>query len=219
MICVSQGNSGKPCRHFQRGNCTYGNRCIHVHLVPAPTPQPGATPGEGEEDEDDEDEDDDEEDGENEDDGDPEKRAQKDKRAMAKRAAYEEALAAARAAAGKMGGGAPVGGANDQKPGPATGPDVGMAKTQMGAHAMMHGYSVGQKAKKKDPKPEEKRPGDWQCACGNYNFAWRKECNACGAKKPLNPMEEDAKKEELARIKAEREKRRAAARGDGDRDR
>ena len=79
--------------------------------------------------------------------------------------------------------------------------------------AIMHGYSVGQKAKKKDPKPEEQRPGDWQCVCGNYNFAWRKECNACGAKKPMNQMEEDAKKEELARIKAEREKRRAAARG------
>jgi len=39
---------------------------------------------------------------------------------------------------------------------------VAMAKTQMGAHVMMHGYSVGQKSKKKDPKPEEKRPGDWQ---------------------------------------------------------
>merc|ERR1711874_586301 len=94
--------------------------------------------------------------------------------------------------------------------GPPTGPDVAMAKTQMGAHAMMHGYSVGQKAKKKDPKPEEKRPGDWQCECGNYNFSWRKKCNACEKAKPFNPIEEKAKQLELEKIKADRAKRMAA---------
>merc|ERR1719300_1797767 len=85
--------------------------------------------------------------------------------------------------------------------------------------SIMHAYSVGQKSKKKDPKPEEQRPGDWQCECGNCNFAWRKECNACGKKKPFNKIEEDSKKAELERIKAEREKRRAAARGGGGRGR
>merc|ERR1719411_1199542 len=77
--------------------------------------------------------------------------------------------------------------------------------------SVMHAYSVGQKSKKKDPKPEEQRPGDWQCECGNYNFAWRKECNACGRKKPFNEMEENAKQTELERIKADRERRRAEA--------
>ena len=32
MMCVSQGNSGKPCRHFQRGTCTYGNRLVRQLL-------------------------------------------------------------------------------------------------------------------------------------------------------------------------------------------
>merc|ERR1719323_2653795 len=39
MICVSQGVSGKMCKHFSRGQCTYGNRCIHLHLVPNPQAQ------------------------------------------------------------------------------------------------------------------------------------------------------------------------------------
>ena len=39
MMCVSQGISGKVCKHFGRGQCTYGNRCIHLHLVPNPAMQ------------------------------------------------------------------------------------------------------------------------------------------------------------------------------------
>merc|ERR1711915_512062 len=74
---------------------------------------------------------------------------------------------------------------------------------------MMHAYSVGQKSKKKDPKPEEQRPGDWQCECGNYNFSWRKKCNACDRNKPFNPAEEESKQKELERIKEDRARRRA----------
>merc|ERR1719330_1081881 len=75
---------------------------------------------------------------------------------------------------------------------------------------------------KKDPKPDEARPGDWQCACGNYNFSWRKECNACAKPKPFNETEEEFKQKELARIKEERAKRRAmqsASQDDQDRNR
>merc|ERR1719219_1382248 len=39
MMCISQGISGKVCKHFTRGQCTYGNRCIHLHLVPNPAMQ------------------------------------------------------------------------------------------------------------------------------------------------------------------------------------
>lgn len=35
MICISKDTSGKQCHHFQRGTCLYGDRCIHVHNVPA----------------------------------------------------------------------------------------------------------------------------------------------------------------------------------------
>merc|ERR1719431_2238963 len=63
MMCISQGNSGKPCKHFSRGQCTYGNRCIHLHLVPANhgMPQQGQANPEGE---DSDEESDDEEEGE-----------------------------------------------------------------------------------------------------------------------------------------------------------
>ena len=35
MVCVSQGTSGKQCQHFSSGNCTYGPRCVDMHMVPA----------------------------------------------------------------------------------------------------------------------------------------------------------------------------------------
>ena len=67
MICVSQGVSGKMCKHFTQGRCTYGNRCIHLHLVPNPQAQAmnqqaqaGANP-EGEESDDEDDEEEEEE--------------------------------------------------------------------------------------------------------------------------------------------------------------
>merc|ERR1719234_328898 len=183
MMCVSQGNSGKPCRHFQRGSCTYGNRCIHLHLVPAGGP--------GGEDEEEEDSDDDENHG-----------PTGDKRAQAKKAAFEEAMRAAKAAAAKAGD-LPISATEDGTPG----------ATSDGRHAILHGFSVGQKGKKKDPKPEEQRPGDWQCTCGNYNFSWRKTCNACDQKKPFSKAEQDSRSKELDRIKEDRSRRRGAEGG------
>lgn len=32
----------------------------------------------------------------------------------------------------------------------------------------------------------EMRPGDWQCACGEHNFARRAECRRCNSMKPLH---------------------------------
>merc|ERR1719341_408741 len=205
MMCISQGNSGKPCKHFSRGQCTYGNRCIHLHLVPANQgmPQQVQANAEGEESE----EESDEEEEERENGGHV---GNLDKRAEAKRKAFEEAMKAAKAAAAKAGDitlGSGTGGnsgASQSKM-----PDLSIATTKMGGHMMMHAYSVGQKSKKKDPKPEEQRPGDWQCECGNYNFTWRKKCNACDRNKPFNPVEEESKQKELERIKEERARRRA----------
>jgi len=204
MICISQGNSGKPCKHFQRGQCTYGNRCIHLHLVPANQGAQQATQDnpEGE----DSDESDDEEEGEGNAPG-----VQVDKRAEAKKKAFEEAMKAAKAAAAKAGdislGTSST--ASSSTPSQPKVPDLSLATTKMGGHMMMHAYSVGQKSKKKDPKPEEQRPGDWQCECGNYNFSWRKKCNACDRNKPFNPAEEESKQKELERIKEDRARRRA----------
>ena len=56
MMCISQGISGKVCKHFNRGQCTYGNRCIHVHLVPNPAMQQQAPNNEEESDDDEEEE-------------------------------------------------------------------------------------------------------------------------------------------------------------------
>merc|ERR1719361_1496917 len=61
MMCVSQGISGKVCKHFGRGQCTYGNRCIHLHLVPNPAmqqqqPTAGNTEEESDDDEEEEEE-------------------------------------------------------------------------------------------------------------------------------------------------------------------
>ena len=138
-----------------------------------------------------------------------------EKREDAKARAFEEAMAAAKAAAAKTGDLSSHLVTSDNQGGGRFGGNNAGGGVNVFGPSVMHAYSVGQKSKKKDPKPEEQRPGDWQCECGNYNFAWRKECNACGRKKPHNQMEEDAKQAELARIKADREKRRAAARGDG----
>jgi len=206
MMCISQGNSGKPCKHFSRGQCTYGNRCIHLHLVPAnqgmPQQQQQGHP-EGEESEEDSEEE--EEEGEAGGMG----GGHVDKRAEAKRKAFEEAMKAAKAAAAKAGditlGSGPAGNSGASEP---KVPDLSLATTKMGGHMMMHAYSVGQKSKKKDPKPEEQRPGDWQCECGNYNFSWRKKCNACDRNKPFNPVEEESKQKELEKIKEERARRR-----------
>merc|ERR1719315_71824 len=99
--------------------------------------------------------------------------------------------------------------ASNSTPSQPKAPDLSLATTKMGGHMMMHAYSVGQKSKKKDPKPEEQRPGDWQCECGNYNFSWRKKCNACDRNKPFNPVEEESKQKELEKIKEERARRRA----------
>lgn len=204
MMCISQGNSGKPCKHFSRGQCTYGNRCIHLHLVPATQgmPQQAQANPEGE---DSDEESEEEEEGENNTQG-----GVVDKRAEAKRKAFEEAMKAAKAAAAKAGditlGGTSSGNSATSQP---KAPDLSLATTKMGGHMMMHAYSVGQKSKKKDPKPEEQRPGDWQCECGNYNFSWRKKCNACDRNKPFNPAEEESKQKELERIKEERARRRA----------
>lgn len=204
MMCVSQGNSGKPCKHFSRGQCTYGNRCIHLHLVPANQGMPQQVQANPEGEESEEESDEEEEEGES-----GGQVGSSDKRAEAKRKAFEEAMKAAKAAAAKAGditlGTGPAGnsGASQSKV-----PDLSMATTKMGGHMMMHAYSVGQKSKKKDPKPEEQRPGDWQCECGNYNFSWRKKCNACDRDKPFNPVEEESKQKELERIKEERARRR-----------
>lgn len=208
MICISQGNSGKPCKHFSRGQCTYGNRCIHLHLVPAnqgvPPQQQAQNNAEGEESDDE---------SEEEEEGEEGQAPVVDKRAEAKRKAFEEAMKAAKAAAAKAGdisiGSGPAAGTGGITSSQSKAPDLSMATTKLGGHMLMHAYSVGQKSKKKDPKPEEQRPGDWQCECGNYNFSWRKKCNACDRNKPFNPVEEEAKQKELERIKEDRAKRRA----------
>jgi len=205
MMCISQGNSGKPCKHFSRGQCTYGNRCIHLHLVPANQGMPQQVQANPEGEESEEESDEDEEEGEN-----GGQVGNLDKRAEAKRKAFEEAMKAAKAAAAKAGDitlGSGTGGNSGAAQSKV--PDLSMATTKMGGHMMMHAYSVGQKSKKKDPKPEEQRPGDWQCECGNYNFSWRKKCNACDRNKPFNPVEEESKQKELERIKEERARRRA----------
>merc|ERR1719300_2298431 len=189
MVCISQGVSGKPCTHFNNGKCQYGNKCIHLHMVPNPAAAAlGHQPPfakQGEESDDDDDDDDEEGGGEgaggqpNAGPGGPggpmgggpgpsgPKKSMFEKREEAKSKAFEEAMAAAKAAAaaqgdlsshlvteGNRGGGGYRGGGGVNVLGP----------------SVMHAYSVGQKSKKKDPKPEEQRPGDWQCECGNYNF-------------------------------------------------
>ena len=124
------------------------------------------------------------------------------KRDEAKRKAYAEALEAARISTKS---------ADDLNLHNLRGPDTGgiQALTNLPVieGGLLHAYSVGQKGKKKDKPPEENRPGDWMCECQNYNFAWRKNCNACGKKKPFSKAEEDAKQAELRRIKEERAKR------------
>merc|ERR1719495_1450147 len=64
MVCISQGVSGKPCTHFNNGKCQYGNKCIHLHMVPNPAAAAlGHQPPfakRGEESDDDEDDEDDE---------------------------------------------------------------------------------------------------------------------------------------------------------------
>merc|ERR1719273_517039 len=119
-----------------------------------------------------------------------------------KKAAFEEAMRAAKAAAAKAGD-LPISATEDGTPG----------ATSDGRHAILHGFSVGQKGKKKDSKPEEQRPGDWQCTCGNYNFSWRKTCNACDQKKPFSKAEQDSRSKELERIKEDRARRRGAEGG------
>merc|ERR1719242_1855414 len=121
-----------------------------------------------------------------------------------KKAAFEEAMRAAKAAAAKAGD-LPISATEEGTPG----------ATSDGRHAILHGFSVGQKGKKKDPKPEEQRPGDWQCTCGNYNFSWRKTCNACGAKKPFSKAEQDGRTKELERIKEDRARRGEGGGGGG----
>merc|ERR1719275_111628 len=121
-----------------------------------------------------------------------------------KKAAFEEAMRAAKAAAAKAGD-LPISATEDGTPG----------ATSDGRHAILHGFSVGQKGKKKDPKPEEQRPGDWQCTCGNYNFSWRKTCNQCDQKKPFSKAEQDSRSKELDRIKEDRARRRGAEGGGG----
>lgn len=201
MVCISQGTSGKQCAHFSSGNCTYGPKCIHMHMVPsgpsaAPKPAKPKNVKEG----DDSDEDEDEGEGAEPDDDPLQTISQK--RDEAKRRAYAEALEAAKITAKS---------ANDLDLSGLRGPDKGNMKgiTNLPVieGGLLHAYSVGQKGKKKDKPPEEQRPGDWLCVCENYNFSWRKTCNACGSKKPLNEMEEKAKQDELKRIKEERAKR------------
>ena len=112
------------------------------------------------------------------------------KRDEAKRKAYAEALEAARISTKS---------ADDLNLHNLRGPDTGgiQALTNLPVieGGLLHAYSVGQKGKKKDKPPEENRPGDWMCECQNYNFAWRKNCNACGKKKPFSKAEEDAMRE------------------------
>ena len=167
MICVSQGVSGKICNHFRRGQCQYGNRCIHVHLMPNPAHQM-APPAQEESDD---------EDGEEEGEG-GETKAPKvphpdksglvtgpgmgagpqgarqplapqqsmfDKREAAKSRAFEEAMAAAKAAAAKTG---------DLSSHLVTNRSAGENMSGGGINVMgpsvMHAYSVGQKSKKKE---------------------------------------------------------------------
>ena len=212
MICVSQGTSGKQCMHFSSGNCTYGPKCIHMHMVPAHPTKGSSGPGpskpknvkEG----DDSDDEDDEmgeggggADGGNMDDDDP-LASINAKRDEAKRRAYAEALEAAKITA-KSADSLNLGGLR----GPDKGNIKGLNNLPVIEGGLLHAYSVGQKGKKKDKPPDEQRPGDWLCECQNYNFSWRKNCNACTKKKPLNEAEEKAKQAELKRIKEERAKR------------
>ena len=124
------------------------------------------------------------------------------KRDEAKRRAYAEALEAARISTKS---------ADDLNLHNLRGPDKGgiqsLTNLPVIEGGLLHAYSVGQKGKKKDKPPDEQRPGDWLCECQNYNFAWRKNCNACAKKKPFSKAEEDAKQSELRRIKEERAKR------------
>jgi hypothetical protein len=89
-----------------------------------------------------------------------------DKRAEARRKAYEEALAAAKITAKT-----PldtIGLFN--KPPDRGGLGQGLTNLPVIEGGLLHAYSVGQKGKKKDKPPDEQRPGDWLCECGNYNF-------------------------------------------------
>ena len=171
-----------------------------MHMVPAgPRPQPTGPKNVKEGDSDEEDEG--EGGGEEEDEDDP-LASINAKRDAAKRKAYAEALEAAKITAKN---------ADDLDLGGLRGPDKGgikgLTNLPVIEGGLLHAYSVGQKGKKKDKPPEEQRPGDWLCECQNYNFSWRKNCNACTKKKPLNELEEAAKQAELKRIKEERAKR------------
>ena len=202
MVCISQGTSGKQCAHFSSGNCTYGPKCIHMHMVPAgPKPAPAGPKNVKEGDDSDEDEDGEESAAAASTDDDP-LAAINAKRDEAKRRAYAEALEAAKITA-KSADSLNLGGLR----GPDKGNIQGLTNLPVIEGGLLHAYSVGQKGKKKDKPPEEQRPGDWLCECQNYNFSWRKNCNACTKKKPLNAAEEDAKQKELQRIKEERAKR------------
>ena len=194
MICISQGTSGKQCAHFGTGNCTYGPKCIHMHMVPAAISKPPKPKNvkEGDDSDDEEGEDEDE---------DPVMSITA-KRDEAKRKAYAEALEAAKITA-KSADNLDLSGLR----GPDKGNIKGLTNLPVIEGGLLHAYSVGQKGKKKDKPPDEQRPGDWMCECQNYNFSWRKNCNACAKKKPLNEAEENAKQAELKRIKEERAKR------------
>lgn len=198
MVCISQGTSGKQCAHFSSGNCTYGPKCIHMHMVPSGPP--AAKPARPKNVKEGDDSDDDEDEGGDEPDDPLEQINQK--RDAAKRKAYAEALEAAKITA-KSAADLDLSGLR----GPDKGTLQGLTNLPVIEGGLLHAYSVGQKGKKKDKPPDEQRPGDWLCVCENYNFSWRKTCNACGAKKPLNEMEESAKQAELKRIKEERAKR------------
>lgn len=217
MVCVSQGTSGKQCQHFSSGNCTYGPRCIHMHMVPAgpiAPKAPAAADGPKNVKEGDSDDEDDGDIGggmdEEIDENDPLAVINK-RRTDAKRKAYAEALEAAKMKT-RNADAIDIGNLR----GPQTNSLAGIQNLPVIEGGLLHAYSVGQKGKKKDKPPDEQRPGDWLCECQNYNFAWRKNCNACTKKKPLNKAEEDAKKAELARIKEERAKRLKAKERDED---
>jgi hypothetical protein len=91
-----------------------------------------------------------------------------DRRAEARRKAYEEALAAAKITAKT-----PlenIGLFNRAPDRGGLGP--GLTALPVIEGGLLHAYSVGQKGKKKDKPPDEQRPGDWLCECGNYNFRY-----------------------------------------------
>ena len=194
MICMSQGTSGKPCQHFSNGSCTYGPRCIHMHMVPAnKVPGPGGpTPGFGgpmirpsgpknvKEGDDDSDEDDNENVNSDEEGGEGgggggeggaggAGASMSDRRAEARRKAYEEALAAAKITAKT-----PLDtiGLFNKAP-DRGGLGQGLTNLPVIEGGLLHAYSVGQKGKKKDKPPDEQRPGDWLCECANYNFRYK----------------------------------------------